>query len=114
MLDRANFAFGWACPAGHVEDEEEPEQALAREAKEEVGIDVRKYKLILHEFIEWNECKRGAKGHDWFVYEVSDWSGGIRGNFESKGLKWIGEDEIKNMQLEPVWEHFHKKLDLFK
>jgi 8-oxo-dGTP diphosphatase len=114
MLDRVNFPFGWACPAGHIEEGENPESAMIREVKEEVGIDVKKYNLILHEFIDWNECKRGVKGHAFFVYEILDWSGEIKGNFESKGLKWIGKNEIENIQLEPVWDYFVKKLDLFK
>lgn len=114
MLDRINFPFGWACPAGHVEENEDPENAMVREVKEEVGINAKKYKLLLHEFVEWNECKKGVRGHDFFVYEILDWDGKIKGNFESKGLKWISKNEIENMQLEPVWDYFIKKLNLFK
>jgi 8-oxo-dGTP diphosphatase len=114
MLDRVNFPFGWACPSGHIEDGENPENAMVREVKEEVGVDVKKYNLIHHEFIDWNECKRGVKGHDFFVYEILEWGGKIKGNFESKGLKWISKDEIINIQLEPVWEYFIKNLNLFK
>lgn len=114
MIDRANFPFGWACPSGHVEDGEDPEKAMVREVKEEVNIDAKKYNLIHHEFIEWNECKRGARGHDFFVYEILDWDGKAEINFESKGMKWISEDETKNIKLEPVWDYFLKKLDLFR
>lgn len=114
MLDRVNFPFGWACPCGHIEENETPEEALIRETKEEVGIDVEKYGLIHHEFIEWNECKRGVRGHDFFVYEITRWSGEMKGNFESKGMRWISKEEIKNLQLEPVWGYFVKKLDLFE
>ncbi|MFH1662060.1 MAG: NUDIX hydrolase [Candidatus Falkowbacteria bacterium] len=64
MIDRKNFPFGWACPAGHVDKDETAEQALIREVKEETGLNVKKYKLLLHEFVEWNECKSGIKGHD--------------------------------------------------
>ena len=41
MLDRKNFPFGWACPAGHVETGETIEQALVREIKEETNLDIR-------------------------------------------------------------------------
>lgn len=114
MINRVNFPFGWACPAGHIEENEEPEQALIREVKEEVNIEVKKSKLILHEFIEWNECKRGVKGHDFFVYEVTDWDGDIKGNFESKGMRWVSKEEIEDMKLEEVWDYFVKKLNLFE
>lgn len=114
MLDRVNLPFGWACPAGHIEENENPEDALRRETKEEVGIDVKKYNLLNHEFIEWNECKQGVKGHDFFVYDILEWTGEIKNNFESKGSKWISKDETKGIKLEPTWDYFIKKLDLFK
>lgn len=114
MIDRVNFPPGWACPAGHIEEGETPEFALSREVKEEVGLDVKNFKLVLHEFIPWNECKRGVRGHDFFVYEVTDWEGKAESNFEAKGMKWISKDEIENIKLEEVWEYFVKKLKLFK
>lgn len=113
MLDRVNPPFGWACPAGHVEKGEAPEKAMAREVQEETGLDVKKHKLILHEFLEWNECKRGVRGHDFFVYEVSEWEGNIhKDKLESKDLQWKSVEEIKNLKLEPAWEYFLKKLKI--
>lgn len=113
MLDRKNFPFGWACPAGHVEEDEEPEEAMKREVQEETGLNVKKYKLVVHEFLEWNECKRGERGHDFFVYEVSGWGGEIHQNkLESNDLKWQSVSEIKNLKLEPAWEYFLNKLEI--
>ena len=114
MINRVNFPFGWACPSGHIEENEEPEEALAREVKEEVNIDVKDFSLVNHEFIEWNECKRGVRGHDFFVYEVNDWDGEIKSNYESKGMRWVGAEEIESMELEEVWGYFIKKLNLFE
>ncbi|MBU2028666.1 NUDIX hydrolase [Patescibacteria group bacterium] len=114
MLDRVNPPFGWACPAGHANEEENPEQAMIREVKEEVNVDVKKYKLLHHEFIEWNECKKGVKGHDFFVYEITEWKGDVKSNYEAKNIKWISEEEIQGMAFEPVWEYFIKKLNLFQ
>ena len=56
MMDRKNFPYGWACPAGHVEVKENLGQALKREIKEETNIDIIKYKLLIHEFVAWNKC----------------------------------------------------------
>jgi len=113
MLDRKNFPFGWACPAGHIEENETPKESLIREVKEETGINVKKYKLILHEFLGWNECKKGVRGHDFFVYEVSGWEGEIHQNkLESKDLQWKSVEEIKSIKIEPAWEYFLKKLKM--
>lgn len=113
MLDRVNFPFGWACPAGHIEENETPEEAMIREVKEEVNIGAKKYDLILHEFIADNVCKRGVKGHDFFVYEITNWDGEMKNNTESKGVKWMGKEDVQNIQLEEVWKYFVEKLALF-
>lgn len=111
MLDRANFPFGWACPAGHVDEGEEPREAMIREVKEETGLEVLKYKQILNEFIEWNECAKGVRGHDWYVFEVSEWRGELKTDQkEAKDIAWIDPTDLKNLNLEPVWEHWFKKL----
>ena len=112
ILDRKNFPFGWACPAGHIEENETPEEALVREVAEETGIHVLEYRLLFHEFIAWNECKRGAKGHDWFLFEVTKWEGEIVKNGESKNLQWLNAEEIKNKQLEEVWKYWFEKLKI--
>lgn len=114
MLDRKNPPYGWACPAGHLDENEKPEEALIREVKEETNIEVKNYNLILHEFIDWNECKSKVRGHDYFVYEVVDWTGKPRNNSESKGMQWLNESEAKNYSFEPAWEYFINKLNLFK
>ncbi len=111
MIDRAIYPFGWACPAGHVDSGETAVKALKREVKEETGLEVLKYKLLIHEFVDWNKCSRGVNGHDWYVYEVLGWEGRIRrNNREEKKIKWIDVEEVKNLKLEPVWEYWFKKI----
>ena len=111
MLDRAYFPFGWACPAGHVDKNEDPEQALKREIKEETNLDIKTYKLLIHEFVEWNKCIKGVKGHDWYVYEIGEWQGKIKQNKrEVKEINWFSPDEIKKLKLEQIWQYWFKKL----
>ncbi|MDD4901143.1 MAG: NUDIX hydrolase [Patescibacteria group bacterium] len=116
MLDRLNIPLGWACPAGHIEAGETPEETLAREIKEETDLDVKKYKLLIHEFVPFGTCKRGFTGHDWYVYEILDWSGEIKINNEHKDIGWKTIEEIKQMQsekkLEKIWEYMFKKLKI--
>lgn len=106
MLDRKNIPWGWACPAGHIKDGETPAQALIKEVKEETGLAVRKYKLIIHEFVSSNACSKGFTGHDWYVYEVLDWQGEIKLSPEHKNMGWKTIAEIKKLQLEEVWRYF--------
>ncbi len=112
MIDRALFPFGWACPAGHIDEGHKPEQTLKKEMKEEANIDVIKYNLLIHEFVDWNECSRGVKGHDWYVYEVTRWQGKAKKNNESKDIEWMSVKKIRGLKLEPVWEFWFKKLKI--
>lgn len=113
MMDRVNPPFGWACSAGHIEENEKPEEALIRETKEELGIDVLEYKLLIHEFVEWNECKKGVKGHDWYVFEVLKWEGELKEkDKEAKIIKWLNVKELKNLNIEKVWQLWFKKLKI--
>jgi len=113
MIDRSFFPFGWACPAGHVDEGEMPEKALAREVKEETNLNVKKQKLLIHEFVEWNECVKGVRGHDWYVYQVLDWDGEISQNErEEKNIKWIPINEVSELKLEEVWKQWFKRLKI--
>jgi cytidyltransferase-like protein len=113
MHERVSVPPGWACAAGHVEDGETPEHALIREVKEETNLDVKKYKLTMHEFMSWNKCSRGVLGHDWFLYEVEEWQGEILGDKkETKNIGWKSIAEIKKLKLEKAWEYCFKKLKI--
>lgn len=113
MLDRKNIPLGWACPAGHIEEGENPEQTLIREVKEETNLDIKKYKLIIHEAVDFGTCGRGFTGHDWYVYEILSWQGEIKLNDqEHRQIGWKTVLEIKELQLEEVWLYFFKKLKI--
>ena len=111
LLDRVNYPLGWACPAGHVDKRETPKQALLRETKEETNLDVLEYKLLFHEFVEWNECSAKVMGHDWSLFEVIKWSGDlIKNDRAASKLLWAKPQNFKDYDLEPVWEYWFKKL----
>jgi ADP-ribose pyrophosphatase YjhB (NUDIX family) len=114
LLDRAVFPFGWAGPAGHVRRGETPEDALKREILAEANLEIKEFKLIAHEFIEWNECRKGVKGHDWYLYEVNAWQGEFVCNKEAKSMRCCDENEIMELELEPVWNYWFSKLGIIK
>lgn len=112
MLDRLNIPLGWACPAGHIEDGETPEQTIVREIKEETNLAAVNYKLIIHEAVDFGTCRRGFTGHDWYVYEIIDWQGEVKLSYEHKAMGWKTIKEIKQLQLEEIWQYFFKKLNI--
>ena len=85
---------------------------MIREVREETNISIKKYKLIAAEFVDWNECSRGVRGHDWSLFEAIEWEGEAVSNSESKNMKWVGVDEIKGLELEPVWKYWFEKLKI--
>ena len=115
MIDRAVLPWGWACPAGHIDEGETPKQAITREVKEEVGLDVKKHKLLLHEFVEWNECSKGVRGHDWYLFEIPQWSGKVKiSKREVKEFAWLAPKEISKLELEKVWKYWFDKLKIIE
>jgi len=116
MLDRLSIPLGWAAPAGHVEAGETAEETMIREIKEETNLEVKKYKLLIHEAVKFGTCGRGYTGHDWYVYEILDWNGEIKLSHEHKEIAWKTIEEIKKIQaekkLEEIWEYFFKKLKI--
>ncbi len=113
LMDRAIPPFGWAGPAGHIDSGESPEEAIIREVKEEVNLEVLEFKLLVNEFVEWNKCSKGVRGHDWSLFEITKWEGMPSGNGrEEKKLEWVNIDDLKKINLEPVWEYWFKKLKI--
>jgi 8-oxo-dGTP pyrophosphatase MutT (NUDIX family) len=111
MIERKFAPLGWAGPAGHVDEGETPEEAMKREVKEEIGLEVKDAKLLYHEFLPWNKCHSGGIGHDWYFYEILEWAGEIkREESEVKNFKWVKPENIKNLQLEEAYQYWFKKL----
>ncbi|MDD4901842.1 MAG: NUDIX hydrolase [Patescibacteria group bacterium] len=111
LIERAIFPFGWSCPSGHIEEGENPEQGMKREIFEETGLKVRKSRLLFNEFLDWNECSRGVVGHNWFLYEVSEWTGKLKKEeSEVKNINWVAISELKKLKLEEAYKYWFKKL----
>jgi len=112
LIDRINPPFGFAGIAGHIDEGENPEQALLREVEEESGLKVEGYKLLFEEELDWNWCSKDIGIHHWYLF-ACDVSGETKRDYsEAKSMDWYHPHEIKQLKLEPVWEYWFKKLKL--
>ncbi len=86
----------WNGPGGKIDEGETPEEAMVREVKEEVGLDVLEYNLIGKiRFYDVNEA-------DWevYVFRVTKFEGEPIESDEAKPV-WFGFDEIP---YDEMWE----------
>ncbi len=108
LLDRMKPPFGFAGPGGHIDEGENPEEALIREVKEETGLDVRSSKLVCAQKME-NECRHGIKIHYWHLYSC-DCVGELAWNrAESKSIDWYTREELRELVIEPIWIYWLTK-----
>ena len=94
LIERKKFPFGFAPPAGHVDDFASPEACARGEVEEEVGLTVTTLTL-LHEETKQNPCRReGGDHHHWWVYEA-EVTGEVQGSEdETKQVGWYNQEKI--------------------
>jgi 8-oxo-dGTP pyrophosphatase MutT (NUDIX family) len=118
---RLSHPVGLACPAGHIEEGEAPSDANKREDEEEVGIAVANedQKEILHKTYP-NPCGKGHDAHEWWVYEVTKFSGEPRlvEHTKHKFVQWMSWDEILEYiarnDVDPAWIMIFRDLGMLK
>lgn len=97
LIERKKFPFGFAIPAGHVDNHGSFEDAAKEEVKEEVGFEVTNLKAITEGRRE-NICRRpGGTWHYWKLYKTE-----VQGNLkpsqdETKKAGWYTKDEIREL-----------------
>jgi len=99
---------------------ESPITALIREVKEESVLKVLNFKELLHETFP-NPCSKGYDSHEWFVYEITDYSGKAKLQEPSKHMfcRFLSSEEIRGLiekgNCDPAWsEHIWPALGLFQ
>jgi len=93
VQEKKDSAYGlWNFPAGHVDVGESLEEAAIREAKEEVGYNV---KLVKKNNVHQNSISEPVK----HVFEAKIISGELKfPEDEILDVRWFSFEEIKNMK----------------
>lgn len=135
LIERRKPPYGWAPPAGHVDDEESYAEAAARELQEEVGLKATNLRLLLARRYE-NRCRRpGGDEHVWQVFEAVCDGEPVRSEDETSAMRWFTRAELDELSqrssalltsdagseqwreapgLEPVWIDMLNEIETFR
>ncbi len=133
LIERRKPPFGFAPPAGHVDEKGSFENAAREEVEEEVGLIPTEIKLLTEGKKE-NPCRRpGGSWHYWKIYQVAADGEIKRSEDETKQAGWFPLGQIKELAqkteryltgriseeewqqspgIEPVWLEWFKELKI--
>ena len=101
----------WEFPGGKIKTNESPDDAIIREIKEELSLDINKKSL---KPISFNTYTYDEFNAIIFFYICRSWNGTPLSN-ENKKILWIEIDKLKNYKLLPGSNKFILELNnLFK
>lgn len=89
LIERLNPPHGWALPGGFVDYGESVETAAIREAKEEIGLDVR----LLEQFHVYSAPDRDPRQHTISIVLIAT----------ATGMP-IAQDDAKSVEIFAPWE----------
>ncbi len=87
----SRHALKWEFPGGKIEPGETPEEALARELREELGIEA----VIGEEMADYHVHYPGGRPIHLRFYRVTEFSGEPR-NLEFEQILWDRRDRLRN------------------
>jgi ADP-ribose pyrophosphatase YjhB (NUDIX family) len=94
LIERRKPPYGWAPPAGHVDDGETYAEAATRELREEVGLEATELRHLLTRRYE-NRCRRpGGDHHHWQVFEAT-----CDGSPEQKSRNWCSGPRLISLPM---------------
>lgn len=97
LIERRKPPFGFAAPAGHVDDDGSYEIAARRELNEEVGLTAVTLTIVLEKDMN-NVCRRqDGIWHHWKVYEVTATGDVRRSEQETNQAIWASVEMVEAM-----------------
>lgn len=135
LIERRKPPYGFAPPAGHVDEGESYETAAKRELQEEVGLETQDMRLLVEGRKE-NACRRpDGSWHHWKIYEAIT-SGEVQHSLsETKQAAFVSSDDLALLAnrtkryllqeieeeewqaspgLEPVWYEWLQEIGVLK
>jgi len=94
-------------PAGHVDPDEELDDALKREMMEELGITIKDWTFVCKNYYV---ASNGEKQHA-YCYKITEYEGELQNN-EAEEIFW--EEDLNNMTLDIDKETIRKMQQLQK
>ena len=82
----------WEFPGGKINENENPIEALKREMKEELSVDVKKSKFLLDYEYEYQDIKKIHL----FFYKIDEYTGKVR-NIEHNKLLWTHCNDLEKL-----------------
>lgn len=97
MQDHVKFNF-WTIPVGKVDDGDTLNNTIKKEMKEELNINIKKFKEIINWKEYYNRFDKIIEVH-LFLYEIISYQGSIKNNEPKKhrSFEWMTIDEIKKL-----------------
>lgn len=112
LMKRKNTGYEdgkYSLPGGHVEANEEIRNALVREAKEEIGIDIDVGDLEFHKVLN----RKVSENQEYidFIFKTAHWSGNINNNEKDKceEIIWVEKNQIPRNTLDFIPQLLNKK-----
>jgi ADP-ribose pyrophosphatase YjhB (NUDIX family) len=97
LIERAQYPFGFAIPAGHVDGDASYEESAIRELQEEVGLEAKELNLLVEERKE-NPCRReDGTWHYWKIFDVTTSGSLDRSLDETKQVGWYTKEQVRDL-----------------
>ena len=113
LLQRPRYPFAFAIPGGHMDERESPKKTLRREVWEETGLRLERPRLVYHDELPGDRCRKGGDRHVWWLYEDRG-IGRVRGSDESRRLRWFRPSELRGVPLTYCTRYLLRKFGILK
>ena len=100
VIERRVWPYKHGVPAGHVDEGEDPMEAIVREVLEELGTDVKSASVVAHEdHLVGDRCRKGADVHAWTLFECEVDTDEVRNaSDEASKVMWLTPAEASELE----------------